>query len=74
MTGEDKAHIGGIKQGLERLPRLLIILMVRSRRIDGMVGVRDEPAIPALDEGRAQPQLVFWRLEVAVDLLLLAVE
>src|SRR5215203_1137741 len=39
-----------------------------------MVRVRDEPAIPPPAEGRAQPLLVFRRLEEAVALLLLAVE
>src|SRR5829696_8245580 len=45
MTGEDKAHVGGVEERLERVPHFLIVLVVRSRRIDGMVGVRDQPAI-----------------------------
>jgi Putative sugar-binding domain len=63
MAGEDEAHVGVVEERLEPIPHLLIVLVVRSRGVDGMVGVRDQPAIPPPVEGRSQPPLVFcaWK-------------
>ena len=46
MTGEDETHVGGIEERLESLSHLLVVLVIGSRRVDGMVGERDQPAIP----------------------------
>src|SRR5918997_1187639 len=74
MAGEDEAHAGAVEHRLQRLAHLLVVLVIGSGRIDRMVRVRDEPAIPVPAERRTQPLLVLRRLEVAVNLLLFAVE